>query len=69
MSRPKAVLPLERHYTSREAAEIIGSSSGSLRNLRLKNRGPRWVVTAGGTIRYPESALRDYLNGVRQEAA
>lgn len=55
---------LERHYTSREAAKLIGFTTSSLRNMRLVNKGPRWIVTADGTIRYPESALRDYLNGV-----
>ena len=55
---------LERHYTSREAAKLIGFTTSSLRNMRLLNKGPRWIVTADGTVRYPESALRDYLNGV-----
>lgn len=54
---------LERHYASREAARLIGFTTSSLRNLRLENRGPRWIVTADGTIRYPESALRQYLSG------
>ena len=57
-------VPLEPHYTSREAARFIGVASTSLRNMRLANKGPRWVVTADGTIRYPESALREYLSGV-----
>lgn len=54
---------LERHYTSRDAAKLIGFTTGSLRNLRLERKGPRWVTTADGAIRYPESALREYLNG------
>lgn len=54
---------LERHYTSREAARLIGFTTSSLRNLRLERRGPRWITTVDGTIRYPESALRNYLNG------
>jgi len=42
-------VPLEPHYTSREAARFIGVASTSLRNMRLANKGPRWVVTADGT--------------------
>ncbi len=55
---------LEPHYTTTDAARFIGCSSSHMRNLRLANRGPRWIVTADGTIRYPESALREYLSGV-----
>ena len=66
MTERKAAAPLERHYTTAQAAEIIGVSSGWLRNLRVDDKGPRWIVTTDGTIRYPESALRAYLG---QEAA
>lgn len=55
---------LEPHYTSREAARLIGFTTSSLRNMRQAGRGPRWVTTADGTIRYPESALRAYLTEV-----
>lgn len=55
---------LEPHYTTTSAARFIGCSSSHMRNLRLQNKGPRWIVTADGTIRYPESALREYLSGV-----
>lgn len=54
---------LERHYTSREAAKLIGFTTNSLRNLRLERKGPRWITTTDGAVRYPESSLRAYLNG------
>lgn len=57
-------LPLDRFYTTGSAARLIGVSSGHMRNMRVVNKGPRWIVTADGTIRYPESALREYLSGV-----
>ena len=60
---------IERHYTTRETAQIIGGTSGHLRNLRIKNKGPRWVVTADGVIRYPESAIREWLSGTKRRAA
>jgi hypothetical protein len=66
MTARKAAPMLERHYTTSQAAQLIGVSSGHLRNLRCDDKGPRWVVTRDGTIRYPESALRVYLG---QEAA
>lgn len=60
----RGLLPIERVYTTRGAARILDVTSGHLRNMRLVNRGPRWIVTADGTVRYPESALREYLSGV-----
>jgi hypothetical protein len=53
--------PLERHYSASSAADLLDVTVGHLRNLRLQNKGPRWVSTADGGIRYPESALREYL--------
>ncbi|MBO9717486.1 MAG: hypothetical protein J7507_11940 [Pseudoxanthomonas sp.] len=61
-----ALPPLERHYNTTDAAKIIGVTSASLRNMRVKDKGPRWTVTADGTIRYSESALRTYL-GTRHD--
>lgn len=52
---------LEPHYTTSAAARFTGCSSSHMRNLRLAEKGPRWITTADGTIRYPESALREYL--------
>lgn len=52
---------LERHYSTSAAAELIGVTPASLRNMRCANRGPAWVVTKDKTIRYPESSLRQYL--------
>lgn len=62
--------PLERHYSSGEAARFIGLSSGYLRNLRVRGKGPRWKVVVDGTeedgtesrrVIYAESALCEYL--------
>lgn len=64
-TRGEAASGVERHYTSREAAKLIGYTTSSLRNMRLENKGPRWIVTSSGTVRYPESALHEYLNGAK----
>lgn len=58
MNRPATI---ERHLQPKDAAEIIGLSEKTLRNLRVENKGPRWIVTRDRTIRYPESALAEYL--------
>lgn len=54
---------VEKHYATKDAAALIGCTSGALRNMRLTNKGPRWVVTSDKTIRYPESAIKEYLSG------
>ena len=59
MNRP--AVSLERHLRPKEAAHLIGLSEKTLRNMRVENRGPRWIVTRDHTIRYPESALAEYL--------
>jgi hypothetical protein len=53
--------PIERHYTTAEAAVLIGMTSGSLRNLRVESKGPRWIVTRDKRVLYPASALAEYL--------
>ena len=58
-----SVEPLEPHYTSAACAEYIGGTTGALRNMRISGKGPKWIRTADGTIRYPASAIREWLNG------
>lgn len=53
--------PIERHYTTAEAAVLIGMSAGSLRNLRVDQKGPRWIVTQDKRVLYPASSLAEYL--------
>lgn len=62
--KDRGALPLEPHYSTIQAARILGYTPGHLRDLRVKNAGPRWIRLPTGMVRYPESALRDYLSGV-----
>lgn len=68
-TKPQAVPagPIERHYSGPEAATLIGMSVGHLRNLRLEDKGPRWIVTADKRVLYPASALAEYL-GIKEAA-
>lgn len=64
MSRPAVEVPagpIERHYTTAEAAVLIGMTAGSLRNLRVDQKGPRWIVTRDKRVLYPASSLAEYL--------
>lgn len=69
MKRTPKPAALQPHYSTSDAARFVGCTAGHLRNLRVQNKGPRWTVTADGTIRYPESALIEYLAGAKGAAA
>lgn len=67
--RPAAIEP---HLSAETVAKLIDCTPDHLRKMRLKSTeerpcGPRWTVTADGTIRYPESAVREYL-GIKEAA-
>lgn len=51
---------MEKHLTSREVAEQLGVTIGTLDNWRSQNRGPDYVKVEGA-IRYPVSAIVAYL--------
>lgn len=64
--RSKRPAMLEPHLSAESVAKLLDCTPDHLRRMRATStdeapRGPRWVVTADGTIRYPESALRAYL--------
>jgi hypothetical protein len=63
MKRAAPETALEDHYSTSQAARLCGCTPGHLRNLRATGggKGPRWKVTKDGTIRYPASAIREYL--------
>lgn len=69
MKRAPKPAALQPHYSTTDAARYVGCTAGHLRNLRVQSKGPRWVKTADGTIRYPESALIEYLAGVKGATA
>ena len=47
------------YVTTRQAAGMIGITKRQLESLRRQGRGPKWVVTGDGCVRYPLSTLLD----------
>jgi predicted DNA-binding transcriptional regulator AlpA len=52
---------MERHYRTKEAAELIGLAPQTLRKMRMEGRGPRFVRLTANVVVYAESALREWL--------
>lgn len=51
---------IERHYTTRELAELLAVHQETVR--REAQRGRLRSVRVGSERRYPESAVREYLD-------
>ena len=51
---------IDRLFTPAETAKLLGLSLSWLAKARLRGDGPRYVKV-GRLVRYPESAIRDYL--------
>lgn len=52
-------MPVEKHYTGRELAELLDLDYETV--LHLAQRGEIASVRIGRLRRFPESAVRDYL--------
>lgn len=52
--------PAETLLTPAHVAALYGLSQNTLRNWRHLGRGPSYVKL-GSAVRYPESALREFL--------
>lgn len=65
--RRKKPAAIEPHLTAETVAKLLDCTPDHLRRMRMRGKGPRWKVTADKTIRYPESAIREYLGA--EEAA
>lgn len=58
---------IEKHYTTAQLAELMGSSQDTV--LRLAQRGELDSVFWGRERRYPESAVNRYLERSARKAA
>jgi predicted DNA-binding transcriptional regulator AlpA len=62
-----APLP-SRLYSPGEAALFLGVSMQTLAHWRCKGRGPRFVSLSARCIRYPESALCEWVEKRTQDS-
>ena len=51
---------IERHYTTAQVASLLSVNPETVR--RLAARGELGFVRVGAELRFPESALREYLD-------
>jgi excisionase family DNA binding protein len=58
---------IERHYTTRELAKLLSVNPETVR--REAARGRLKSVRVASERRYPESAVREYLQRFNQDAA
>ena len=56
----RAVPPIGRMLTTKEAAALLGRPVSTLERWRCEGRGPDYVKQEGG-VRYDEAHLRDYI--------
>jgi excisionase family DNA binding protein len=58
---------IERHYTTNELAKLLKAHPETVR--RAAARGDLKSVRVGKDRRYPESAVREYLERFNEDAA
>ncbi len=62
----RVVVAVERHYSGRTLAELLGVHPETIR--RAAAAGRLRSVRVGSERRYPESAVREWLEGKRDAA-
>lgn len=58
---------IERHYTTSQVASLLAVNPETVR--RLASRGQLQFVRVGAELRFPESAIREYLDRQAGRAA
>lgn len=52
--------PLETLLTEKQAADILNSCPGTLRNWRSRGEGPAWI-RFGSAVRYGPDQIREFI--------
>lgn len=65
---PAAKLAAGNLLTDTEVAELCGCAVQTLRNMRWRNEGPRWVKLGGRMVRYRPDDVQAFIEG-RERAA
>jgi hypothetical protein len=61
---------MDRHFSTSQAAEILGRSPQTLRNQRSQGKGPKgFPMGRGHRWLYPESELERFIEEERKTAA
>ncbi len=60
-------MPIEKHYTGREVADLLAAHPETIR--RAAKRGELRSVRVGSERRYPESAIKEYLERTKDRDA
>jgi predicted DNA-binding transcriptional regulator AlpA len=60
MSAETKAAPIERLLLPKETANVLKVSLSWLAKARLSGNGPHYVKI-GNSVRYPESAVREYI--------
>lgn len=53
----------ERYLTEREVSSMTGLAVSTLQNWRNLGTGPRYTKPGGKVVRYPLSAIIDFMEG------
>lgn len=62
-SPPAAKLAAGNLLTDTEVAELCGCAVQTLRNMRWRGEGPRWVKLGGRMVRYRPDDVQAFIEG------
>jgi predicted DNA-binding transcriptional regulator AlpA len=68
MSAPTKASPIDPLLHPKEVAKLLSVSDSWLAKSRLAGTGPRYMK-AGRAVRYPESAVREFIKAPPSAAA
>lgn len=51
----------DRLLTTQEVADRLRLKVGTIENWRYLGKGPKWIRIGGGTIRYPEHDVEEWI--------